>query len=154
MRGLLCLLDRLHASNDEFQESQCAMPHGILPLDTRDEFFVQSLVFLNLKMLQSTTQVTRTGCFPRLWTAGSYSPLQGRKTASLMKYQEEFRESSCELLKEQLEQHSSTQTRVFFSDERSFLHVSTQEFTFIFILNVKINRDIVIFLLLLLFIYF
>lgn len=69
-----------------------------------------------------------------------------RDSSSLMNYQEEFGESSCELLKEQLEQHSSTHTYFFFfSDESSLMNKSTQEFSFIFIFNVDINGEIMSF---------
>lgn len=59
---------------------------------------------------------------------------QSRKTASLMKYQEEFRESECQLFKQRLEQDSYTHS-CDFSDMSYLLNSSSQEVTFTLILN-------------------
>lgn len=66
---------------------------------------------------------------------------QWRETASLMKYQEEFKESPCELFKHELEQDSSAHS-CDFSDKSYLLNASSQEVGFTFILNVKQSGDI------------
>jgi len=58
-----------------------------------------------------------------------------------MKYQEEFRESPCELFKQELEQDSSTGSCAF-SDKSHLLNASSQGFRFTLIVNVKIRGDI------------
>lgn len=58
-----------------------------------------------------------------------------------MKYQEEFKESPCELFKHELEQDSSAHS-CDFSDKSYLLNASSQEVGFTFILNVKQSGDI------------
>lgn len=58
-----------------------------------------------------------------------------------MKYQEEFKESACELFKQELEKDSSAHLCAF-SDKSYLLNTSSQAVSFTFILNVKLSGDI------------
>lgn len=106
-------------TNSQRRNMQCPRP----PPVRTPTFSLYPLLLLHLRIPQSTTQMT--WMLPPLLLNSRLQLLtsawQRRKTASLLKCQEEFRESPCELFKQELEQDSPTHSWAF-SDKHYLLN--------------------------------